>query len=125
VGLRHIETCRFRKIALLALEPLYANHRRRASGNDAAVGPNKPLSALHRSLMRGMKLRWDCGAPVLLKVFACRLDIARKDLGHILVQMRAHDDPQAVDLLGVPGSQSDGSSFFGLFTLGEISHIRI
>src|ERR1700680_2234968 len=30
-----------------------------------------------------------------------QLVIARKDLGHVLVQMRAHDDPQAVDLLGV------------------------
>jgi hypothetical protein len=27
--------------------------------------------------------------------------------------------------IGIKGSQSDGSSFFGLFTRGEISHIRI
>jgi hypothetical protein len=47
--------------------------------------------------MRVMKLRWGCGPAVLLKVFAGRLDIARKDLDHVLVQMRAHDDPQAVD----------------------------
>jgi hypothetical protein len=30
--------------------------------------------------MRGMKHRRGSGPPVLLKVFACRLDIARKDL---------------------------------------------
>ena len=52
--------------------------------------------------MRAVKLRWGCGPAVLLKVFTRRLDIARKDLGQVLVQMRAHDDPQAVDLLGDP-----------------------
>jgi len=37
--------------------------------------------------MRVMKLRWGCGPAVLLKVFAGRLDIARKDLHQLLVQM--------------------------------------
>jgi hypothetical protein len=30
-----------------------------------------------------MKLRWGCGPAVLRKVFAGRLDIAPKDLGHV------------------------------------------
>src|SRR5271166_5527778 len=58
-------------------------------------------SALRRSLTRIMKTRWGRGPAVLFKVIAGRLDIMRKDLGHLLVQMRAHDNPQTVDLLGV------------------------
>jgi hypothetical protein len=41
------------------------------------------LSALRRSPIRVMKLRWGCGPAVLRKVFAGRLDIAPKDLGHV------------------------------------------
>ena len=43
-----------------------------------------------------VKLRWGRGATVLLEVFTRGLDIACKDLGHVLVQMRAHDDAQTV-----------------------------
>ena len=61
-----------------------------------------------------MKLRRGRGTTVLLEVFARCLNIACKDLGHVLVQMRAHDDAQAVDLLGVGRhriSRKDPSSF--------------
>ena len=41
-----------------------------------------------------MKLGRGRGTTVLLEVFARGLNIACKDLGHVLVQMRAHDDAQ-------------------------------
>ena len=61
-----------------------------------------------------MKLRRGRGTTVLLEVFARCLNIACKDLGYVLVQMRAHDDAQAVDLLSVGRhriSRKDPSSF--------------
>src|SRR6516162_1874653 len=48
-----------------------------------------------------VKLRRGCDAAVLLEVSAGILDIARKDFSHLLIQMRANNDAQAVDLLGV------------------------
>ena len=56
------------------------------------------LSALRRSLMRLMQPRRGCVPAMLVKVSTGRLYIARKNLDQILVQMRAHDDPQAVNL---------------------------
>jgi hypothetical protein len=61
-----------------------------------------------------MKLRRGRGTTVLLEVFARCLNIACKDLDHVPVQMRAHDDTQAIDLMSVGRhriSRKDPSSF--------------